>query len=154
MTDTSKGNESVRFKSTMSKPNTSMSMDELREQLHNLLMDTQPKPMPEPLWSPTDVMNYERAVMTIEVLEKDIMSLIDAHTEEKVREADDKAHMIGFKNGKWAITYNLKIWVEKRARVTNVQNINGICNGQYVRVDDLLDHIKALTNKGKGDTNE
>ena len=28
MTDTSKGNESVRFKSTMSKPNTSMSMDE------------------------------------------------------------------------------------------------------------------------------
>ena len=81
-------------------------------------------------------------------------AFIVAHTEEKVREADDKAHMIGFKNGKWAITSNLKIWVEKRARVTNVQNIDGIRNGQYVRVDDLLDRIKALTNKGKGDTNE
>lgn len=61
-----------------------------------------------------------------------------------IHRVDNDAHLIGFKNGKFASVSFMKGWVKNKAPVTNIQNIEPLKNGQYIKVDNILAAIATL----------
>lgn len=54
-------------------------MTEFDKELDELFSVCLPDPLPEPLWSATDRMNYERSVTVIEHLKKGIKQAVDKY---------------------------------------------------------------------------